>query len=89
MSRKHMGGKISYIKLFKLLLDRKIKKGSLCFIAGISHSSLAKLGNGENVNTDVLIKICLALDVGLDEIMELEKYDINESYSSNAELHED
>jgi len=72
-------GKISYIKLFKLLLDRKMKKGDLCFIAGVSHSSLAKLGNGENVNTDVLIKICMALDVGLDEIMELEKKSISES----------
>lgn len=66
-------GQISYVKLFKLLLDRKMKKGELCNIAGISHSSLAKLGNGENVNTDVLVKICVALDVGLDEIMELER----------------
>jgi len=65
--------KISYIKLFKLLLDRKMKKGDLCSYAGISHSSLAKLGNGENVNTDVLVKICVALDVELNEIMELEK----------------
>jgi len=66
-------GRISYIKLFKLLLDRKMKKGDLCSIAGISHSSLAKLGNGENVNTNVLVKICLALSVELNEIMELEK----------------
>jgi DNA-binding Xre family transcriptional regulator len=65
--------KISYIKLFKLLLDRKMKKGDLCSVAGISHSSLAKLGNGENVNTDVLVKICVALDVELDDIMEWEK----------------
>ena len=64
---------ISYIKLFKLLLDRRIKKGDLCVAAEISHSSLAKLGKGENVNTDVLVKICHALDVELDEIMELEK----------------
>ena len=66
-------GRISYIKLFKLLLDRKMKKGDLCSLSRISHSSLAKLGKGENVNTDVLIKICLALDVDLDDIMELEK----------------
>jgi DNA-binding Xre family transcriptional regulator len=50
-----------------------MKKGDLCSLSGISHSSLAKLGKGENVNTDVLIKICLALDVDLDDIMELEK----------------
>jgi len=73
MSENGNGGRISYIRLFKLLLDRKMKKGDLCSIAGISHSSLAKLGNGENVNTDVLVKICLALDVELNEIMELEK----------------
>jgi len=72
---KTIGG-ISYIKLFKLLLDRKMKKGDLCTVAGISHSSLAKLGKGENVNTDVLVKICRTLNVALDEIMELEK--INE-----------
>ena len=73
MSENKINGRISYIKLFKLLLDRKMKKGDLCTIAGVSHSSLAKLGNGENVNTDVLVKICLALDVELSEIMELEK----------------
>ena len=70
---KDANGRISYVKLFKLLLDRKMKKGELCSLSGISHSSLAKLGKGENVNTDVLIKICLALDVDLDDIMELEK----------------
>jgi DNA-binding Xre family transcriptional regulator len=66
-------GRISYIKLFKLLLDRRMKKGDLCTLSGISHSSLAKLGKGDNVNTDVLIKVCLALDVDLQDIMELEK----------------
>ena len=70
---KDANGRISYVKLFKLLLDRKMKKGDLCSLSGISHSSLAKLGKGENVNTDVLIKICRALDVDLDDIMELEK----------------
>lgn len=73
MSNNQNIGNISYVKLFKLLLDRKMKKGELCTIAGISHSSLAKLGNGENVNTDVLVKICLALDVEFNEIMEIEK----------------
>lgn len=73
MSDNKTGRSISYIKLFKLLLDRKMKKGDLCSAAGISHSSLAKLGNGGNVNTDVLVKICAALDVELDDIMELEK----------------
>jgi len=65
--------RISYVKLFKLLLDRRMKKGDLCSISGISHSSLAKLGKGDNVSTEILIKICLALDVNLEDIMELEK----------------
>ena len=47
----------SYIKLFKLLLDRKMKKGELCKAAGISNSSLGKLYRSEVVRTDVLIKI--------------------------------
>ena len=74
MSENEPIGGIRYIKLFKLLLDRKMKKGDLCLSAGISHSSLAKLGKGENVNTDVLVKICRTLKVELDDIMELEKY---------------
>lgn len=66
-------GRISYVKLFKLLLDRRMKKGDLCSLSGISHSSLAKLGKGDNVNTDVLVRVCLALDVSLNDIMELER----------------
>jgi DNA-binding Xre family transcriptional regulator len=73
MNASEVVGKVSYIKLFKLLLDRKMKKGDLCAAAGISHSSLAKLGKSENVNTDVLVRICLTLGVELDDIMELEK----------------
>jgi len=73
MSENDIVSGISYLKLFKLLLDRKMKKGDLCAAAGISHSSLAKLGKGENVNTDVLVKICRTLKAELDEIMELEK----------------
>jgi len=68
--------KIDFTKLFKLLLDRRMMKNELCVVAGISHSSLAKLRNGSNVNTDILVKICMALDVELNDIMELEK--INE-----------
>jgi DNA-binding Xre family transcriptional regulator len=73
MEDRAINGKISYVKLFKLLLDRRMKKGDLCSLSGISHSSLAKLGKGDNVNTEVLVKICLALNVGLDDIMELER----------------
>ena len=62
---------ISYNKLWKLLIDKGMKKGELQKRAQISASSIAKLGKNENVNTDILIKICTALDCELNDIMEL------------------
>lgn len=64
---------ITYRKLWKLLIDRKIKKGELQKLANISGSSIAKLGRNENVNTDILLKICQALNCNISEIMEIEK----------------
>ena len=64
---------ISYKKLWKLLIDRNIKKKDLCNKAGISHSSIAKLGKGENVTTDVLLRICIALQCDTSDIMEIVK----------------
>lgn len=61
----------SYKKLWKLLIDRDMKKQDLCRRAGVSAASLAKLGKGKNVNTDTLVKICLALDCGIGDIMEI------------------
>ena len=52
---------VSYRKLFKLLIDRKMKKKDLMEAAGISPSSMAKLGRDETVSLEVLIKICAAL----------------------------
>ena len=52
---------VSYKKLWKLLIDRDMRKKDLCVAAGISHASMAKLGKNENVTTDVLVKICTAL----------------------------
>lgn len=62
--------KISYKKLWKLLIDRDMTKTDLRKAAGISSSSLAKLGKNENVTTDVLIRICEALNVNLNDIAE-------------------
>lgn len=62
---------ISYNKLWKLLIDKGMKKGELQKRAQISASSIAKLGKNENVNTDILIKICTALECELSDIMEL------------------
>ena len=61
----------SYNKLFKLLIDRGMKKGELCAAAGISSTSLAKLNRGESVTTDILIKICSALECDFSDIMEI------------------
>ncbi len=62
--------KMSYKKLWKLLIDREMKKSDLRKAAGISSSSLAKLGKDENVTTDVLLRICEALECGLYDIAE-------------------
>lgn len=61
----------SYDKLWKLLIDKKINKQKLKKISKISSASMAKLGKGENVTTDVLRRICIALDCQIGDIMEL------------------
>lgn len=62
--------KMSYKKLWKLLIDRDMKKSDLRTKAKISSSSLAKLGKDENITTDVLLRICEALDCNLVDIAE-------------------
>lgn len=62
--------RISYNKLWKLLIDKNMKKSDLKEKAGISSASLAKLGKGENITTDVLLRICKAMNCHLDDIME-------------------
>ncbi len=62
---------VSYKKLWKMLIDRDMKKKDLCSAAGISNASMAKLGKNENVTTDVLVKICTALQCDFGDIMEL------------------
>ena len=62
---------VSYKKLFKLLIDRDMKKKDLREVAGLSPSSISKLAKNEHVSMDVLIKICTALRVDFSEIMEL------------------
>lgn len=63
--------KVSYKKLFKLLIDRGMKKGELAELSHLSSSSLAKLSKDENVSMDVLIRVCVALHVDFGDIMEL------------------
>ena len=61
---------MSYNRLWKLLIDKKMKKSELRKRAGISSSSLAKLSKDENVTTEVLAKICKELQCNVADIME-------------------
>ena len=63
--------KISYKKLWKLLIDRDRMKKDLAKEAGISTASIAKLGRNENVNTDILLRICVALKCEISDILEI------------------
>lgn len=63
---------ISYKKLWKLLIDKEMIKKDLCEQASISSASMAKLGKNENVNTDILVRICRALKCDTSDIMEIE-----------------
>ena len=62
---------VSYNRLWKLLIDRNMKKKELGEAAGISSSLIAKLGKNENVTVEMLVKICAALDCCIDDILEL------------------
>ena len=69
------GGKplkrLSYKRLWKLLIDKELDKKTLSEISGVSSSTLTKLAKNKSVNTDILIKICTALDCDLPDITEL------------------
>ena len=62
---------VSYKKLWKLLIDKDMKKKDLLVAAGISWASVTKLSKGETVSMEVLMKICKALDCNIGDIMDL------------------
>ncbi|MDP4119609.1 MAG: helix-turn-helix transcriptional regulator [Bacillota bacterium] len=62
---------ISYKKLWKMLIDKDMKKKDLVHAANISTYTINKLNRGENVTTDTLAKICKTLNCSFDEIMEV------------------
>lgn len=62
---------VSYKKLFKLLIDRNMRRKDLRELTGISYSTLSKLTNGDNVNMEVVEKLCLALNCKIEEIVEI------------------
>lgn len=62
---------VSYKRLFKLLIDKDLKKKDFMRLTGISYPTLKKLENGDNTNVEVLERICRALDCTFDDIIEL------------------
>ena len=62
--------KPSYKKLWKLMIDRDLKKKDLQEMAGISSATIVKLSNHENVSMDILLKVCDVLQVDISDIME-------------------
>lgn len=63
--------KLSYDPLWKLLIDKKTNRTKLQKVAGISAATIAKLGKGGNVTTDILVRICVALDCQIEDICEV------------------
>lgn len=62
---------VSYKKLWKLLIDKDMMKKDLREKAGLTTNVIAKMGKNENVSTEVLCKICKALDCGLEDVIEI------------------
>lgn len=62
---------VSYKRLWKLLIDRDMKKKDLAEKANLSNYTINKMNKGENVNTDTLVKICRALNCRIEDIMEV------------------
>lgn len=62
---------VTYKKLWKLLIDKDMKKKDLQVLAGISAASITKLGKNENVNMDIIEKICIALKCDVSDILEI------------------
>lgn len=62
---------VSYKKLWKLLIDKDIKKKDLSVKAGVSPATITKMGKGGHVTTEVLVKICTALECTMNDIVEI------------------
>lgn len=76
---------VCYNKLWKLLIDKNMKKKDLRLATGMSTTALAKLGKNEHVSTEILVKICKALDCDLCDIIELVKEENQNCHSSKNE----
>ena len=78
--------RISYNNLWKILIDRKMKKYQLRELAAISSNSMAKLGKDEIVSMEVLMKICSALDCNIQDVCEFIKEESDEQKDSRADF---
>lgn len=68
--KKKLNTQFSFNPLWKLLIDRNLKKRQLQEMSEVSPASIAKMGRNENVTTEVLLRICEALDCNIEDIME-------------------
>ncbi len=77
--------KVSYKKLWHLLIEKNLTRQGLRKLAGVSSSTIAKIAKNENVNTDILLKICEVLSCDFGDIMEAVPLDIDEAPEERAE----
>ena len=66
---------VSYNKLFKLVMDKKMKKKELCELAGVSASTIGKMGRGEPVSVEMVERVCLALECTPNDVLEFYRDD--------------
>lgn len=80
---------VCYKKLWKLLIDKDLKKKDLCALAGISSASVTKMGKGGTVNIVVIEKICTALNCDVGDIMEIrnDNADTKENSRHATDIH--
>ena len=71
---------ISYDKLWKMLIDKKMTKNALRLQAEMSSSTMAKMSKNETVSMDVLLRICKVLDCEFDDIIEIKKVEDSAAY---------
>ena len=62
---------VSYNRLFKLMIDKKMRKKDLCELAGVSTSTMCKMGRDEIVSLEVIDRICQKLNCGIEDVLEI------------------
>ena len=76
---------VSYNKLFKLLIDKKMKKKELCELAGVSISTIGKMGRGAPVSIEMVEKVCLALGYTADDVLDFIPDDLDKETTDSVE----